>query len=54
MAAGEWYACLDDELETLRATAREAVHEHNMLAPTDRGAIGPKLGQLITSQDAII
>lgn len=54
MAAGEWYTCLDDELEAFRVTARSAVHQHNMLPPEDRGAIGPKLGKLIKAKNAII
>ncbi|MGC3937269.1 sugar O-acetyltransferase [Roseobacter sp. EG26] len=54
MAAGEWYTCLDDELEALRVAARAAVHQHNSLPPEARGTIGPKLGQLIEAQDAII
>ncbi len=54
MIAGEWYTCLDDELEALRVTARSAVHEHNFLAPEDRGAIGPKLRNLISAGSAII
>lgn len=54
MAAGAWYTCLDDKLETLRATARDAVHEHNTLPPTERGAIGPKLRALITTSTAMI
>ncbi|AXI46472.1 maltose acetyltransferase [Sulfitobacter sp. SK012] len=54
MEAGEWYTCLDDELEELRVAARFAVHQHNILAPDERGAIGPKLRELITAHDAII
>ena len=54
MAAGEWYTCLDDELEALRATARSAVHEHNSLPPEERGAIGPKLARLLSAENAII
>lgn len=54
MAAGEWYTCLDDELEALRTVARAAVHQHNTLPPKDRGAIGPKLDQLINAKNAII
>jgi maltose O-acetyltransferase len=54
MAAGEWYTCLDDELESLRVTARSAIHQHNTLHPTDRGAIGPELSQLIKAENAII
>ena len=54
MEAGSWYTCLDSELEALRATARSAVHQHNILPPEDRGAIGPKLGRLIKSENAFI
>ncbi len=54
MAAGEWYCCIDDELEALRVTARVAVHEHNTLPPAERGDIGPALGQLLTADSAII
>ena len=52
MAAGEWYTCIDDELEALRAIARSAVHEHNSLHPETRGAIGPKLRDLIDAPDS--
>lgn len=56
MASGEWYSCLDPELDALRMKAREAVHEHNMLAPGARGAIAPALRQLLAqaASDAII
>lgn len=47
MAAGEWYSCLDPELDALRMKAREAVHEHNTLPPGTRGAIGPALRRLL-------
>ncbi|TPM32846.1 sugar O-acetyltransferase [Mesorhizobium sp. B2-3-4] len=47
MAAGEWYRCLDEELEALRATARDAVFEHNMLPPRQRGNLGPGLHGLL-------
>lgn len=47
MAAGEWYTCLDDELETLRVTARDAVFEHNSLPPRLRGNLGPGLKALL-------
>ncbi|TGQ71352.1 MAG: sugar O-acetyltransferase [Mesorhizobium sp.] len=47
MAAGEWYTCLDDEVETLRATARDAVFEHNSLPPGQRGNLGPALKALL-------
>ena len=54
MEAGEWYTCLDDELEALRVVTRAAVHQHNTLPPDERGAIGPKLAALITAKNAII
>jgi len=41
MQAGEWYSCVDPELDTLRAVAAEAVFEHNTLAPARRGDFGP-------------
>jgi len=47
MAAGEWYTCLDDELEALRVTARDAVFEHNSLPPGRRGNLGPGLKALL-------
>ncbi|MEL6799219.1 MAG: sugar O-acetyltransferase [Pseudomonadota bacterium] len=47
MQAGEWYCCLDDELEGLRMVARRAVHEHRVLDPDARGAIGPRLAGLL-------
>lgn len=47
MAASEWYTCLDDELEALRVTARDAVFEHNSLPPRQRGNLGPGLKALL-------
>jgi maltose O-acetyltransferase len=47
MKAGEWYTCLDPELDALRAIAASAVFEHNTLPPAERGDIGPKLGALL-------
>lgn len=47
MAAGEWYTCIDLELEELRAAARDAVFEHNGLPPRQRGNIGPALRALL-------
>lgn len=52
MAAGEWYCCLDDELDDLRRRARRAVHEHNTVAPDMRGAIAPALKALIDASDS--
>ncbi|ANL63990.1 maltose O-acetyltransferase [Rhizobium phaseoli] len=46
MAAGEWYCCLDDELDRLRQQARRAVHAHNTLPPDERGAVAPALRAL--------
>ncbi|PWE53856.1 maltose acetyltransferase [Metarhizobium album] len=47
MAAGEWYNCLDPELDALRWTARAAVHAHNNLLPSERGALAPALRTLL-------
>ncbi|MEX0407125.1 sugar O-acetyltransferase [Aquibium sp. LZ166] len=46
MAAGEWYTCVDPELDALRETAKAAVHSHNTLAPDARGPIAPLLAAL--------
>lgn len=47
MAAGEWYSCVDPELDALRLTASEAVFEHNSLPPRRRGDIAPALHALL-------
>ncbi|MBN9243516.1 MAG: sugar O-acetyltransferase [Mesorhizobium sp.] len=49
MAAGEWYACVDPELDALRTAAQTAVFEHNSLPPAERGDIGPALCALLGS-----
>ncbi len=49
MAAGEWYTCIDPELEGLRARAREAIHQHNTLPPGQRGKIAPALAALLAA-----
>lgn len=49
MAAGAWYCCLDDALESLRRAARRAVHAHNTLPPDTRGPIAPDLAALLGS-----
>ncbi len=49
MEAGDWYTCIDPELEDLRDLAMEAVHEHNQLPPRQRGQLGPKLRGLLGS-----
>lgn len=46
MATGEWYCCLDPELDALRQTARRAVHRHNTMPPDERGALAPELRAL--------
>lgn len=54
MVAGEWYTCLSDELAMLRAKAKSAVHEHNMMHPDEVHGIGPALKALINAPNAII
>ena len=56
MAAGEWYTCIDPELEKLRAQARDAVHAHNTLPPSKRGNIGSALEELLAevASDTIV
>ncbi len=49
MAAGEWYSCMDAELDVLRRHARRAVHQHNTMPPDERGAIGLLLRALFAS-----
>lgn len=47
MIAGDWYRCVDPELDRLREHAAEAVFEHNSLPPRERGDVAPKLAALI-------
>ncbi len=47
MQAGQWYSCLNPELEALRVKARVAVHEHNTLPPERRGAMSDALRNLL-------
>ena len=49
MMSGQWYCCIDPELDELRMHAREAVHEHNTLPPRLRGAISPALRRLLAN-----
>lgn len=49
MAAGEWYSCMDAELDMLRWRARRAVHQHNTALPDERGAIAASLRSLFSS-----
>ncbi|MEM7444339.1 MAG: sugar O-acetyltransferase [Pseudomonadota bacterium] len=47
LARGDWYSCIDAELEGLRNQARNAVHQHNSMPPNQRGPIGSLLRDLI-------
>lgn len=49
MAAGDWYSCLDDELDQLRRRARRAVHSHNTSDPDQRGAMAAELRALFAT-----
>lgn len=49
MRDGEWYICIDDELEALRQIAADAVYEHNHMHPKDRGYMGAKLRTLFAN-----
>ncbi|OAN75426.1 maltose acetyltransferase [Sulfitobacter sp. EhC04] len=49
MAAGAWYSCLDAELDALRRTAREAVHQHNHMAPGARESLSAPLRGLFAA-----
>lgn len=49
MKSGQWYSCLDAELEALRAGARRAVHAHNTCPPDQRGPMAPELALLFAS-----
>ncbi|PLP55996.1 maltose acetyltransferase [Mesorhizobium loti] len=49
MAAGEWYNCVDPELDALRLMASEAVFEHSSLPPRQRGNIARALRALLGS-----
>ncbi|WP_372573141.1 sugar O-acetyltransferase [Ruegeria jejuensis] len=46
MLTGEWYSCLDHELEMMRQRARNAVYQHNTLPPDTRGPMGSQLAEL--------
>ena len=56
MEAGEWYRCIDPELEEIRVRTRKAIHLHNTLPPDERGNIGSALVDVMAdvSPDAII
>jgi maltose O-acetyltransferase len=52
MAVGEWYTCMDDELDALRHAARVACHAHTLCPPDSRGAMAPELAALLGSVGA--
>ncbi len=47
MMAGDWYSCIDPELDALREQASMAVHQHNTLPPNERGLVAPRLKALL-------
>ncbi|MFH1804460.1 MAG: sugar O-acetyltransferase [Pseudomonadota bacterium] len=49
MATGEWYCCLDPELEKLRSASRAAAFDHSTTHPDQRGNIGAKLRALFAA-----
>lgn len=46
MAAGDWYCCLDPELEAMRRTARIACYRHLVTEPDIRGFMARDLRDL--------
>jgi len=54
MAAGEWYSCLDPELDGLRDAARIAVHSHNTMHPGERSSMAPLFSWLAGFQISLI
>ncbi|ASM72110.1 bifunctional N-acetylglucosamine-1-phosphate uridyltransferase/glucosamine-1-phosphate acetyltransferase [Pseudosulfitobacter pseudonitzschiae] len=49
MAAGDWYSCIDAELEILRTAASDACHAHNNLPPSRRRPLSAPLRALFAS-----
>ncbi len=49
MENGDWYCCIDPELDQLRINARNAVHAHNTAPPHERGNIASALARLVQS-----
>ena len=47
MVAGDWYNFRDPELAALRERALEAVHQHNILPPAQRGPMAPALAAIL-------
>lgn len=54
MMAGEWYCCVDPELDELRQAAQAAVHEHNMLPPAECIGMGTSLRKLLNAPKTAI
>ncbi|MCF1480303.1 sugar O-acetyltransferase [Agrobacterium vitis] len=49
MDSGEWYCCIDPELDALRMLARRCVHAHNSMLPDVRGAMATELRALFAA-----
>ena len=49
MQSGDWYCCLDPELDVLRHAARGAVHQHNIAAPDQNTPFSPPLAKLFAA-----
>lgn len=47
MRAGDWYCCMDPDIDARRAKVFDAVHRHNMALPSERGDIHPELRALL-------
>ncbi|WP_417277648.1 sugar O-acetyltransferase [Celeribacter sp.] len=47
MRAGDWYCCMDPEIDAHRTKVFDAVHRHNMALPSERGDIHPELRALL-------
>lgn len=56
MRAGEWYNCVDPELEEMRVRARNAVYQHNTMAPDKRGNVATALREIfgVIGRDSFI
>ncbi|KIC48615.1 sugar O-acetyltransferase [Tateyamaria sp. ANG-S1] len=52
MEAGDWYSCLDDELEAMRMVALDAVYAHNHLPPSERRTLSAPLRDLFAASGA--
>ncbi len=56
MVSGDWYSCLGEAYDEMRARARSACHQHSHMAPEHRGGCGPLLAELFAhiDRDALI